>query len=233
MKKKKSAAKRIIISVIALALISVLIFISICLTLAMRDNIRDKYTLTVKDDGFLYSVLGGAVLGREFDASETEINTYINDKFCSEQKLVRNLMVYFHKDDSVQIYGRLHFLEHDLAFSADGSITFDGAGGVAVLSLSNVMLGELRLHDLVINSILSGFADKTKNVDFRDGKLYIKTSYEYQLGDYSLTLRLEQLRTDEGKAVCKTNSLTLEVLEIVRKFIFSEQGREFFKRIFN
>ena len=232
MKKKRSAAQKIIISVTALILISVLIFGSICITLAMRDNIRDKYTLTEKDDGFLYTVLGGAVLGRQFETSEAEINTYINDKFCGESKLLRNLMVYFRKDEPVQIYGRLHFLEHDLAFQAEGDFSLDSTEGIIVISLKNVMLGELKLHDLVINSILSGFADKTKNVDFRDGKLYLKTRYEYQLGDYSLTLRLEQLSAGDGKAICKTNSLTLEVLGIVKDFLFSEQGKEFFKRIF-
>lgn len=230
--KKRSAAKRTIISLTAAVLAIVLIFSSICLSLAFQDNIRDKYTMTETDDGFLITVLKGAVFGKTFESPEIEINTYINQKFCGDTKLLRNVRVFFHKDAPVEIYGKLHLLGHDLAVQASGDFTLDSSEGVVILGLHDVKLGELKIHSIVINSILSGFADKTENVEFRDGKLYIKTRYEYHLGDYTLTLRLEQLNAEDGKAVCKTNSLTLEVLRIVKDFIFSDKGKEFFEKIF-
>ena len=232
MNKKRSAAKKVILSITAVLLAGVMIFGSYCLTLAFRDNIKDKYTMTETDDGFLFTVLKGAVFGKNFEASETEINTYINKKFCGGTKLLQNVRIYLQKDKPVELYGRIRLLGHDLAVQAVCDLTLDNSEGVVVLSLDEVKIGDLRIHDIVKNSILSGFADKNENVDFKDGRLYIKTRYEYHLGDYTLTLRLDRLSADDGKAVCKTNSLTLEVLRVVTEFIFSDDGKEFFKRIF-
>ncbi len=231
--KRKSIAGRIILFVTALLLIGVLVVGSVCISLALRDNIKEKYTMTETDDGFLFTVLKGAVFGKAFEVSDVQVNTYMNDKFCGADKPLKNIRVYFHNNESDEFFAKIHYFNHDLAFQGKVDYTLDKSEGVIAASLKDVKIGELSIDGIILNALLSGLAEKTDNVQLKDGLLYIRTRYLYELGDLSLTLRLEELESGDGMITCRTNSLTLEVLGAVKDYIFSEKGKELFQRIFS
>ena len=70
---------RIILSLIAILLIVAAAFCGICVYLVFQDNIQNQYMLTETSDTFMSTLLKGAVFGKQFEMSETEINSYIND----------------------------------------------------------------------------------------------------------------------------------------------------------
>ena len=101
MAKKKIRKAPIIIAIVILISAALCIFICRCISLAFTDNIEDKYTITDGGDNtFLKTILVGAAFGKEFEVSESEFNTYINEKYCTEPEEGKSgpdhIRFYFH-----------------------------------------------------------------------------------------------------------------------------------------
>ncbi len=123
-------------------LLAVGIYFAVYTTLIRQDNIRDKYTLTERDDSFLWSALKASLKGDTFDATEAQINTYLDTAFCGEDKFLKNVRVYFHAQEPCEIYARIHYNGQDLALSAWADMTFDSTEGVVGIQCRQVKLGE-------------------------------------------------------------------------------------------
>ncbi len=226
MAKRKRLATRIVLVTIAVILAGVMTFGGVCLYLINQDNISDKYTLTEEDDSFLVTLLKNALTGSEFELTEAQINTYLFKSLCSENKFLRRVRVYFHKDGPSEIYARIFNMDREQALSAKAQIELIPERGVTAVRVSDVKLGELHVHKPVIDSLLRDFAKSSLLVDYYDDVLYIKTEYTYEGKNFSLSLRLERFDPDDGFVHCKTNSLTREVISAVKDYLLSEEGRE-------
>lgn len=229
--KKRHRLRKVLLALAALLLTGVIVFGGVCLKLARTDNLRDKYTLDKTEDGFLLTVLKSAVFGQDFTVTEDQLNTYLNKTFCTPDKPLRNIRLYFHENRPSEVYGKVNYHHYDYAFRAGISTHLNSQEGIVTVRLTDVHLGELAVHDMVIQSLLRDFADKNENVQYADGVLYVRTRYDYQLDEASFTLRLERFEPAEGAVICKTNNLTWELLKAVKAYLFSEKGRELLGRL--
>ena len=177
-RKKRFSALKIIIAAVVFLVLLAATFFAVCFSLAIQDNIKDKYTMTETDDSFMNTALKNAITGSSFEVSEVQLNTYINKKFCGEKEFLRKVRVYFHKDEPIEIYGLIHNWNRDFAISARAETRLDKEKGIVAVKLSDVKLGELRIHDIVLHTILRDFADKNKYVTFSEGTLYVQSNYE-------------------------------------------------------
>ena len=139
MKKKKRIICGIIIS-FAVILTAALTAGGICLNLVHQDHIQDQYTLKERDDSFLWDALKSSLLGSVYEASEAEVNTYLNDTFCGKDKFLRNVMVYFYKDAPCEIYAKIHYRDQDYALFSMADLTFDAEEGIVGVTFHDVKL---------------------------------------------------------------------------------------------
>ena len=232
MTKRKKLVLKIALVIAAVILAGILTFGGICLYLMDQDNISDKYTITERDDSFLGTILKGAVMGSEFELTEAQVNTYLDNTFCAEDKPLRKIRVCFYRDMPAEVYARIFYMNRERAFYARIQLGLIPEKGVTAVRFSDVKIGELKIHSHVIDSLLNDFAKSTPLAEFKDGVLYIKTEYSYEGRNFSLTIKLEKLEPSGGTVLCKTNSLTHEVIYAVKDYLLSEDGQEFFKNIF-
>lgn len=231
MKKKKRIICGIIIS-FAVILTAALTAGGICLNLVHQDHIQDQYTLKERDDSFLWDALKSSLLGSVYEASEAEVNTYLNDTFCGKDKFLRNVMVYFYKDAPCEIYAKIHYRDQDYALFSMADLTFDAEEGIVGVTFHDVKLGELPIPQNTVRSILSSFAQSHELVEFRDGLLYVTSRYEYRIKSVSFHLYLTEFSPQNGSIRCRTNSVSREILIAVKDYLLSADGREMLKRLF-
>ena len=206
---------------------------AVCTVLAVTDNNKDKYTLSETDDTFLMSALKGAVWGEDFDVSETQINTYLNDKLCDEENgVLKNVRLYFHDDDDTEIYARIHYMNSDFSAYAKAQIQLDRNSGTAVVRLYSARLGELPIPDFVLQMVTEHIAKDNKYVRYSNGVLNVKTEYFYDFDTFTITLRLEKFQPRDGHLICKTNSLSYELVAALKDYCLSEEGQHMLKEIF-
>ena len=229
-KKKKIIIVTVIVLVFVLA--GTAIFGGVCMHLMTQDNISDKYTLTdeERDGTFLGTLLKAAITGSETELSEAQINTYLNDSFCGPDRVLRKIRVYFNKDEPVKVYARIFHFNRELAFSSDADLTLEPENGRIAVRIYNVKLGELNVHSPSIDSVLEKFAGNTNLAEYTNGILYIKTEYSYDGKNFSITLRLEKFQPQNGSVLCKTNSLSRELLYALKDYLRSEDGQSFIKQ---
>ncbi|MBQ9461923.1 MAG: hypothetical protein IJU51_08450 [Clostridia bacterium] len=232
MTKNKKKVFRITLICTAVVLTVVVIFGGVCLALMSQDNISTMYTMTEEDDSFLGTLLRGAMVGKEFELTETQVNTYLNKTFCAEDKPLKKIRVYFHKNEPVEIYARVFRFGAERAMYAKAQIDLLPEEGRTAVRITDVKLGELHVHSHVVDNMLRDFAKSTPLAEFENGVLYIKTEYSYEGRNFSLMLRLEKLEPADRVVLCKTNSLTSEVISAIRDYLLSDDGQDFFKHIF-
>ena len=206
---------------------------AVCAALAMTDNNKDKYTLSQTDDTFLMSALRGSVWGSDFDVSETQINTYLRDTLCDEEKgVLKNIRLYFHDDEDTEIYARIHYMDHDFSAYAKAEIQLDPGSGTAAVRLYSAKLGELPVPDFILQMIIEHVAKDNKYVRYSDGLLKVKTEYFYDFDTFTITLRLEKFQPHDGQLTCRTNSLSYELVVALKDYCLSEEGQHMMKDIF-
>lgn len=218
-------------------LLTVIVFLSVCLSLALIDNNESKYTLDKTDDSFLLSVLKGSFLGNEFNVTEEQLNTFLNKKFCQPEKpgsenMLKNLRLYFHEDMPAEIYAKIHYLNLDFSFYARADIRMEDNSGIAVVRISDVKIGELPVPDFIIQNMLSDFAGSKSFVAFTDGALLVQTFYDYSFDTFGFSLHLERFEMHDGSVTCKTNNLTFEILKALKDYLMSERGQELSRKLF-
>ena len=234
MKNKKIL--RIAVIITAVIFIASVSFVGVCAALALTDNCQDKYTMYETDDSFLDIVLKNAVIGREFTVSETQMNTYLNNKLCGTtpkgESKIKNLRLYFHSGSDTEIYAKIKFLNHDFAVYSKMSINLDSKTGIAAVRFYDTKLGELSVPDSVKDKILINTAEDNDLMEFRDGILYVQTKYIYEFKNCSITLNLEKFEPTDSGIKCKTNNLTLEALKALKDYFLSADGQALCKKLF-
>lgn len=230
--KKKSLGKLVIFSVLFIVIL-VMAALTVCAALALKDN-KDKYTLAKTDDSFLDTALKNALTGSEFHITEDQLNTYLNNKYCSDtdENSLKNIRIYFHSDDDIELYAGIRHWNHDFSLYAKAKTELNPVTGIASVQIYNAKIGELSIPDFILNKIITNFADNQKYVTFENNILYIQTLYQYEFETFTITLNLEKFEPKDGGVNCKTNSLTIEALKALKDYLFSEKGQAMCKRIF-
>ena len=108
-------------------------------TLITTDNCADKYTLRETDDTFLETILKGAAFGEEFELTDTQVNTYVNQKYCGVKNDTgaENIMIYFHKDAPTEIYARIMYRGLEMSARAEAEIGIDRNTSIISVKLKN------------------------------------------------------------------------------------------------
>lgn len=233
MKKKKSG----IISILfLLALIGFTIWLCYCATLAFKDDYADKYELGTKDDSLVGDTFKAALFGKNFELSESQINTFFNEQYCSENPKNGNglekIHIYFHPDDQTEIYAKLKCQGYDFAFYSKAAISTDGDGRLRV-NLYDTKLGELSLPDWLLSWALSQIFADNENISADETTLSVKAGNDYTLGKLSVNLSIKHFLPKEGSVSCQTNNLTHEAIRVVRQYCLSAEGRKTLKELFN
>ena len=238
MTKKKFSIGKLLLLMVTLLLVFTLAGGIVCVGLALTDHHREHYTLDEKDDSFPFEALKGALFGEPFDVSETKINTYLNRLLCDEvntgkkQEVLKNIRLYFHREDDTEIYARVYFWQHDFSLYARASIVKEPTLPEAAVRFHHVKLGELPLPGFVVDRVLQKLVSNKPQLRYEDGVLYVKTQVEYELINRSLVLQLEQFEPRDGCVTCKTNSLTAEALKLVGEYLRSEDGKALARKLF-
>ena len=233
MKKKKIG---IISIVLLLALIGVTIGLCLCATLAYKDTYAEKDERGTKDDSFVGDTFKAALFGKNFELSEAQINTFFNERYCSENPESGNglekIHIYFHPDDQTEIYAKLKCKGYDFAFYSKAAISMDGEGMLRV-NLYDTKLGELTLPDWLLSWALSQIFSDNENINADATAISVKAGNDYTLGNISINLSLKHFLPKEGGVNCQTNNLTREAIRVVRQYCLSAEGRKMLKELFN
>ena len=230
--------KKVLITVILLLILAVIaagIYIGICISLALKDNYSDKYTLKETDDTFLETVLKGTVSGDEYDISDTQINTYINKKYCgiSDDSGAEHIMIYFHKDRPTEIYAQILYKGTELAIKADAEISIERDTSTVTVTLVNAYIGELKISDHFLSRILHRIYDNSEFVKVDRTSLSAVAAYEFEIKNFEVHAYLKIFTPVEGAIHCRSNSLKGEALRIAAEYIMSDEGREKISDIYN
>lgn len=224
---------KIILLCFIIPLIAAITGLCICTVLAFSDNISDKYTIAQQDGSYHNTVLKGAVTGKSFDLSQTEVNTWLNKKYCvPKDDGLYNLMVYFHKDRPSEVYARVRVNGHFLALSAELTLSADGNGTVTA-GLQSARAGELPIPDPVLSRILSKVFVNNSKISTEDTRLHIDAGYTYELKHSTVSIHITELEPGEGIVHCRTNSLTAEALHALIDYLASDEGQEKIFLIYN
>ncbi len=238
MAKKKIRKAPIIIAIVILISAALCIFICRCISLAFTDNIEDKYTITDGGDNtFLKTILVGAAFGKEFEVSESEFNTYINEKYCTEPEEGKSgpdhIRFYFHDNAPAEMYARIFIKNFRLAVRTKVDFSIDGETNVISARLYDAYVGELAIPDNILSYILSRISEDREHLTVSGTVLSITAKYTYEIRDYDIDLYIMNFKPAEGKIICKTNSLTGQALKAAGEYITSDEGREALSGIYN
>ncbi len=237
MTNKKSILFKVSAVLLIIAAISASIIYAICMNLASQDNISEKYTLKEKNDGFLLNILKGAAFGKEFEVSESELNTYINEKYCTEfspkNSGIENIMLYFHKDLLSEIYSKIYYKGKEYAVRAEVAFDINSETSIVRVTFYNAYIGELKISERKLSDILSHIFEKSEIVSVDNTTLYVKAKYTYELPKISLDIYLIKFEASDGAICCRTNSLTGEALMAAGEYIMSPEGQAAVSGIYN
>lgn len=238
MQQKKKTRRRIILLIIIIPLIVIITGLCICTVLVRTDNIADKYTLTEKSSTYTKNILKGAVTGKSFDLSETEVNTWLNEKYCVDSggknigNGLYNIMVCFHSGKPSEVYARICTEGHFVAVSAELALSADGEGNV-IAELHNAKAGELKIPDFILSRILSNVFHNNIYLIPKETSIYIKAGYSYEFKHSSVSLYITELNAGEAILHCRTNSLTREAINAAIDYLTSDEGLERISIIYN
>lgn len=219
-------------------LIAAIIFVCCCLTLIFKDNYADKYTLNKTDDTLITDVFTAALFGSDFDVTEEQLNTYINQNYCStdtnEKNALKHIRIYFRKDQPSEIYAQIRLYSYDLAFYTKAEFNFNDSNSILSVKLSDAKLGELPLPDSVLSTILSKTLENQDIISVSGTTISVKASYEYNIADdYTLTVSLTKFLPQNSCVSCRTNSLSEEALNLLKKYLTSNEGKKYLKELFD
>lgn len=230
---KKKKRRKIILLAIIIPLALIITGACICTALVLTDSIQSEYTLKEETNTFYIDLLKGAVLGKEFDLSENEVNTFLNKKYCTSQgDGLYNVMVDLNKDEPSKVFAKVRIHGTDIAVRADLTVYSDGQHQI-VTELHNAYAGELKIPDLILAHILRKVFSSSDRISADGTRLTIKAEYTYEFTSTSISLYLTEISADDGILHCRTNSLTAEALHAAIDYLTSEEGQEAVSSLIN
>ncbi len=239
MTKKKLSAGKVLLLLLLLLVIGALITAGICYFLASQDNIKDKYTLTDREENIEFTMLKGSAFGKEFEVSENMINTFINDKFCKEitgsSSGFDHLMLYLHEDAPTEVYAHAYYKGIPMALRCKAWFDTDSTTNSLNARVFDAYIGELKIPDSILNQILEKLLEKNEHVHYIKNSQYnVSITAEYKIdipNTKGITIGLKDVTIKDSKADFRTNSLTGEALRASIEYISSKEGRETVKNI--
>ena len=222
---------RIILSLIAILLIVAAAFCGICVYLVFQDNIQNQYMLTETSDTFMSTLLKGAVFGKQFEMSETEINSYINEKYCTEkgehEAGVDHVRIDFHEGGSDDIYAHIYYKNYEIAVHSKILFSLDEQTSILSAKLYDAYIGELRISENILSCILPKIFENSEHITVNGTTLSVTASYTYDIKNTDgITLSLKHTQSTEDGIICRTNNLTGEALKAAIEYLTSEEGKE-------
>ena len=207
--------------ILLILLILSTIFLLYCTTMVFRDQYPDKYTLDKTDHTLTFDTVKAAVSGSEFQLSNEQINTFLNEKITvrsDSENGIEKIRIYLHNDDNSEVYAKLRYRNYSFAFYAQISITT--AGSNMKINLSNARLGELAVPDFVVSYALGKIFENHPIIKTDDTAITLDLSIDYTISENNIIhLSLRHFESCEGYAKCRTNNLTLQALKaLVKKF---------------
>ena len=212
-------------------LISVITF-GICIFLAFQDDNENKYNSYQNDDTLLYTTLKGAVLGEDFQLTENQVNTFINNYIIPQNKNIKNFRVFF-SDGTTEIYTKVTYMNNDFGLTAKADISLNTVSNLFSVRLYDAKLGRLPIHEKILKNILENNIPHDENIYVRDGIIYINSSYNFDIDDFTLNLTFEKFVVDDKVVMCRTNSLAQNALKVLAQALMTPEGREKLKNLFH
>lgn len=218
--------------------IALIIWLLCCLTLIFKDDYSDKYMLDKTDDTLIIDVFTAALFGSDFDVTEDQLNTYAYQNYCStdpeKSNTIEHIRIYFHKDQPSEIYAKIRLYSYELAFYTKAEFSFQDSDNILSVKFSNAKLGELPVPDFILSSVLAKISENQNIISVSGTTISVKASYEYNITeDYSLTVSLMKFVPQEKYVSCRTNSLTDEALNLLKKYLTSNEGKKYLKELFD
>lgn len=214
-------------------LVGIIIWICYCISLAFHDDYKDKYSITETDDTLIISLIKASAFGKEVDLTESQINTYINQKICSENGKIKNAVIYLHESEPSELYAKIELFGYDFGFYSKVSVNLDTSTDILYAIFSGAKLGRLDIPDKILAKSLSEVLKDKDNITVDGTTISIKSSYQYDMKSTDISITLEEFTCHEGYTTCRTNNLSLEALNALKEYIKSEEGQEQLKEIFS
>lgn len=218
--------------------IALIIWLLCCLTLIFKDDYSDKYMLDKTDDTLIADVFTAALFGSDFDVTEDQLNTYADQNYCStdpeKSNAIEHIRIYFHKDQPSEIYAKIRLYSYELAFYTKAEFSFHDSDNILSVKFSNAKLGELPVPDFILSSVLAKISENKNIISVSGTTISVKATYNYDIADdYTLTVSLMKFVPQEKYVSCRTNSLTDEALNLLKKYLTSNEGKKYLKELFD
>ncbi|MGN1457245.1 MAG: hypothetical protein ACI4XP_04725 [Acutalibacteraceae bacterium] len=218
--------------------IALIIWLLCCLTLIFKDDYSDKYMLDKTDDTLITDVFTAALFGSDFDVTEDQLNTYADQNYCStdpeKSNAIEHIRIYFHKDQPSEIYAKIRLYSYELAFYTKAEFSFQDSNNILSVKFSNAKLGELPVPDFILSSVLAKISENQNIISVSGTTISVKATYNYDIADdYTLTVSLMKFVPQEKYVNCRTNSLTDEALNLLKKYLTSNEGKKYLKELFD
>lgn len=216
-----------------LIIILILSFIAvgICIFLAFQDDYQDKYIFDRNDTTLMYTALKGSVSGKEFTLSENQVNTYINDEIVGQSNDIKNLRIYFN-NGITEIYSKVSYMNHDFVLYSKADIFLDTMNNNFNINLYDAKIGKLPINDFILKNIISANIRQTENASVKDGIILIRSSYNFNIDSFILTLTFKEFTVGDKIINCRTNSLASDALDVLIDALQTSEGREKLKHLF-
>ena len=220
---------------IIVILAGIIIWLCYCVSLAFHDDYADKYTLSETDDTIKSSIIKGAVVGEEFEITEAQFNTYINDLICSDgssKNTFEKTAIYFHENEPSELYAKIRLMGYNFGFYSKITFNLDTSENKLHITLSDAKIGRLDIPEKLLSKAISEMLKDKEDIFVYGTTIAIKSSYEYKLKNISIPIELEEFTPHESYISCRTNNLSLETLNSVKDYLKTDEGKEELKEIF-
>ena len=204
----------------------------ICIFLASQNDNEDKYNSYQSDETLLYTALKGAVFGEDFQLSENQVNTFINNELFPKNNSIKNSVVFFN-NGIAEVYAKVTYMNHDFGLSAKADISLDTASDTFAVHLYDAKLGRLPIPDFILKSILQKNIPQNETIFPKDDIVYITSSYDFNIEDFILNLTFQRFDIGDHAVICRTNSLAENALDVLKQALMTPEGREKLKNLFH
>lgn len=237
MLKRSSRRLRILLVSLSCVLAVLICFSCICIALASDDIYESRYTMTRTDDSLLSTVLKASLTGREFTVTEDQFNSYVNAHFCNyspeKGSGLEKIRFYFHKDEPVEIFARVHIRGKSFGIRCNADIGLDPDTHIFTVIVRDQFIGRLHLHSLTVDHLLRKLFENTERITPSENSASAKAEFSYEIASTSFRLYLTKLSPGDGCLTCRSNSLAGEALKAAVSYLASEKGRKLLSGIWN
>ncbi len=176
------------------------------------------------------TLISGCAFGKSFEVSEKQLNTYINEKYCTpfsqDGSGIENICIYFKKGEDPQFYAKIYTKSRELAVRGRAQIYSVGDNGEYELRLYDSYIGELKLSEGALQFLLPKILNDGKYYTVESNIISVNARYTVTVKNRELEIYLMSFEPADEAVVCRTNSLTGEALNALEDYISSDEFRQ-------